>query len=306
MKRFVRNFIVAVVAIVFVNGQRCHAQVEIVDGNGKQVAENLIPTQSVEDPAPSVVPVETPEIFGGSGSSVIIRKSFSSVDQNGHRKTEQSGKAIVIGPDGQRQEFDLSDDQNLNLDVPGIEGLLQVPGIQPQAKSNQVSFLIGVGTTAIHPAVASQLNLDFGLMVAHVAPGSPATRAGVQKHDVLLFADDKQLISQTDLINAVHTAGEAGAGLSLTLVRGGKEISVVVTPEQRQADVVNQAQGLPNRWNLQLPEIGPNGIFGGDVFGGKDIFGHGIEDRMLQRMQRMRGQMRQFEAQIQNGIVEMP
>jgi len=53
MKRFVRNFIVAVVAIVFVNGQRCHAQVEIVDGNGKQVAENLIPTQSVEDPAPS-------------------------------------------------------------------------------------------------------------------------------------------------------------------------------------------------------------------------------------------------------------
>ena len=297
MKRFVRNFIVAIVAIVFVNSQLCHAQIEIVDGDGKQVTGNLIPAQSVEDPAPSVVPAETPQVFGGNGSSIIIRKSFSSVDQNGQRKTEQSGKAIVIGPDGQRQEFDLNDDQNLNLDVPGFEGLLQVPGIQPQIIPKAVSFSIGVGSTAIHPAVASQLNLDSGLMVAYVTPGSPAAQAGVQEHDILLFADEKQLASHADLIHAVQAAGEAGASLSLALIRGGKEMSVVVTPERRQANVANQGQGLFNGRNLQLPEIAPNDIFGEEIFGG-DMFGQGIEARMMQRIERMRDRIRQFEGQI--------
>ena len=112
-----------------------------------------------------------------------------------------------------------------------------------------------------------------------------------------MFADEKQLASQADLIHAVQAAGEAGASLSLALIRGGKEMSVVVTPERRQANVANQGQGLFNGRNLQLPEIAPNDIFGEEIFGG-DMFGQGIEARMMQRIERMRDRIRQFEGQI--------
>ena len=290
MKRFVWNFLIATTVFVFANSQLCLAQVEIVDGDGKQVDKNDIPGGVVQQrPATGKLPQDNPQIFGGgNGSSIIIRKSFSSVDENGERKTESSGKAIVIGPDGQRQEFDLGDDQNMKIEIPGFGEMLQIPGMDVDAEPKTATFTLGCRYGSIHPAVASQLGLESGLMVTQVPQGSAAAKAGVQKHDILLFADDKQVISEKDLNAAVQSAGEANANVSLTLIRGGKEISVAVTPEQRKATAFNHARAFPDGWNLDFPN--------------DDLFHQGMEQRMRQQMERMRDRMRLFEDQIRNGM----
>ena len=278
MNRFVWNFLIATTVFVFANSQLCLAQVEIVDGNGKQVNENDIPGEVVQKrPATGEMLEGNPQIFGGgNGSSIIIRKSFSSVDENGERKTESSGKAIVIGPDGQRQEFDLGDDQNMKIEIPDFDGRLQIPGLDVDAEPETVAFTLGCRYGSIHPAVKSQLGLESGVMVTQVPQGSAAAKAGVQKHDILLFADDKQVISERDLSAAVQAAGKAKAGVSLTLIRGGKEIAVAVTPEQRKATAFNQIQGFPDGWDLGFPE--------------DDVF----QQRMREQMDRMLNRMRQF------------
>jgi len=208
MKRFVWNILIATTVFVFANSQLCLAQVQIVDGDGKQVNQNNIPGEVVESRPATGELQGLPQIFGGgNGSSIVIRKSFSTVDENGERKTERSGKAIVIGPDGQRQEFDLSDDQNMKIEIPGFGGRLQIPGLD--AGTETIAFTLGCRYSSIHPAVASQLGLESGLMVTQVPQNSAAAKAGVQKHDILLFADDKQVISETDLNAVVQAAGEA-------------------------------------------------------------------------------------------------
>ena len=144
------------------------------------------------------------------------------------------------------------------------------------AEPKTATFTLGCRYGSIHPAVKSQLGLESGVMVTQVPQGSAAAKAGVQVHDILLFADEKQLTSQYDLKTVVQAAGEAKASVSLTLIRGGKEILVVVTPEQRKATAFNQIQGFPDGWDLDFPE--------------DDVF----QQRMREQMDRMLNRMRQF------------
>ena len=41
------------------------------------------------------------------GQQIIIRKSFTTVDKNGEKQTESSGKMVIVGPDGERKEICL-------------------------------------------------------------------------------------------------------------------------------------------------------------------------------------------------------
>lgn len=294
MNRFV-PIVVVIVGFVFGSGQPGFAQVQIIDGDGKQVTPNEIPTETVEDPPVNQVPQTDPQIFGG-GSRIVIRKSFRSVDENGDLKTESSGKAIVIGPDGQRQEFDLEDGQNQPLDFGGIRMDGLVPGLD--ANDRAESFSLGLQCKPVHPAVASQLNLETGLMVSQVPAGSPAATQ-VQQYDVLLFADDKQLIGNADLSQAAQAAGEADASLSLTLIRGGKEMSVSVKPEKRVAGLMDLdlMHGMPQ---IKLPDFEDDGLFGADALG------KGMEARMRLQREAMEERIRRIQEQLGDGLIELP
>ena len=158
MNRFVPIFFVIAV-FIFGNGLLVLAQVQILDGDGQQVTPNQIPADKVDQSNNDQAPQIEPQIFRGNGSSIIIRKSFSSVDENGDLKTESSGKAIVIGPDGERQEFDLNDDQGMNLKI----GPMTIEGLTPGPVADQAkSFSLGLQCKPIPPAIASQLNLETG------------------------------------------------------------------------------------------------------------------------------------------------
>jgi S1-C subfamily serine protease len=88
---------------------------------------------------------------------------------------------------------------------------------------------------AMHPvrvgaALATRLELrhDKGLLVAQVAPDSPADRAGVLVGDVIVAAEGRPVDDLDDLL-ALLAAERVGTSAGLRVVRGGTLVEVPVT-----------------------------------------------------------------------------
>lgn len=93
------------------------------------------------------------------------------------------------------------------------------------------SFYIGLGLDELSEQLRTQLKLEHGVIVADVFPESPAAKAEIRKHDILLKVGEVAVRSPHDVLKAV---GEAqNKELSLLVLREGKELTVVVTPAKR-------------------------------------------------------------------------
>lgn len=164
---------------------------------------------------------------------------------------------------------------------PGDVLLPAIPGLTPQAIGVPLPppspFWVGLECFPADPALRAQLGLadDVGLVVAEVAPNSPAAISGIKQHDVLVRAGDKQLTSVADLIEAINAsqgiptpkAGESlpkpdaapaapAKPLTLALMRGGKDRVIV----EHLIDVTPAARAV----NAPVPPVGPGSIFGPD------------------------------------------
>jgi len=71
------------------------------------------------------------------------------------------------------------------------------------------------------------------LLITSVGPDSAAHRAGLLVGDVLLAASGRKVAHPTDLLDALSDAG-IGAPVQLDVLRGGKPLSVAVTPAERR------------------------------------------------------------------------
>jgi serine protease Do len=90
--------------------------------------------------------------------------------------------------------------------------------------------LLGVGIQDLDNDLAKQFNVpdSNGALVTSVVPDSAADKAGVKVGDVITRVDAKDVQNTRDLRN--HIAGTApGAKTRLTLIRGGKEMTVTAT-----------------------------------------------------------------------------
>jgi hypothetical protein len=287
-------------------------QIEIVDGNGQPVDPSAIaiPADDVERPAanaPGRVSVKNENgiitIIDGDGNERVIDvpgdQSFSvyqsakTIIEDGVKKTEMTGKAVIIGPDGQRHEIDLSGP---------INGDLQ-PGSWNMENQQGSKYMIGISCTPVSAALASQLKLETGagLIVETIAPNSPAATAGLQVHDILLYADDTTLGKLEDLVAAVTRVGEEHNELSLTVIRAGKEVNVIVTPRARKATDISEIVGDP--WEpltpsiaedlqLHFPDFAPGVIFGPDL-------NDGMQQEMQQQIEAMRSKMKRMKKMME-------
>lgn len=98
-------------------------------------------------------------------------------------------------------------------------------------------YWIGLGCSpAVDEALRAHLQLPEGqgLQVQTVLDDSPAAKAGIARHDVLLSAGDEPLKDVGDLVRAVDAAKESP--ISLRLLRAGKEQTIEVTPAKRPKD----------------------------------------------------------------------
>ena len=122
----------------------------------------------------------------------------------------------------------------------------------------KVAYL-GVETMPVDATVAAQLSLprDTGLAVRRVADGSPAATL-IQKHDVLTKLDDQVLIDMRQLSVLVRNH-KTGDEVKLTLVRGGKELSVKAKLGEREVPKVAMDEGGP--FIQMFGQGGPGGDF---------------------------------------------
>ena len=151
----------------------------------------------------------------------------SSTVQNGEDaepRTSVSGRIVIVGPDGKRQEYDLSD--KLPDGLKGVVGGLIIPG--GEVDSDEPRFMIGVNCEPVGELLRSHLKLgERGLVVNRVSTDMPASEAGVEKGDILLKVGDKDLKTLDDLVSAVlESKGEA---LTIQRIHRGDVSEVVVT-----------------------------------------------------------------------------
>ena len=112
---------------------------------------------------------------------------------------------------------------------PHVVQVLEAPS-QPVVRSG---YWLGLGCSPAPAALRAQLGLpeDLGVLVGQVVPDSPAAKAEIKQHDVLVKAGEKPLKDVPDLIDAVGAAKDKE--LSIELIRGGKRMEIKVVPAKQ-------------------------------------------------------------------------
>jgi S1-C subfamily serine protease len=94
---------------------------------------------------------------------------------------------------------------------------------------------IGVAgqNVAIHRRVVRfhRLEVDYGVLVAGIEPGSPATRAGLREGDVIV-AFQGEPVSGIDELHRHLVAKAIGIPSQITVIRHTEKLNLVVTPEE--------------------------------------------------------------------------
>lgn len=163
--------------------------------------------------------------------------------------------AAVAGVGLQTHQFAIAQEQN-TAEQEKLEGpIVQIgpeKGTSDMAESatetpaapQEPSYWIGLrGRGVEDPVLRTQLQLaeDMGVVIEDIVPDSPAEKAGLRKHDILLRANDDIVDSMETLQQHVQTGHDKP--IELQLLRLGKEIDITVTPEQRPANFEQQLGG---------------------------------------------------------------
>lgn len=105
----------------------------------------------------------------------------------------------------------------------------------PAAQAPGGDYWIGVQLEEPNETLRSQLNIPFGLVIRQVLDDSPAKRAELRLHDVIVAVNDKPLQAPSDLIEAVQANPERE--LTLTIIRQGQKMNVKLKPTRRPEGV---------------------------------------------------------------------
>jgi hypothetical protein len=144
---------------------------------------------------------------------------------------------------------------------------LAIKGAEPLESKDRRPVYLGVTVGTVDPAVHRHVpaTRGAGLTVQAVAPNSPAARAGVRRHDILLRWEDQWLFHVGQLRGLLGTL-EPGQPQQCTILRQGIEepMEVVLTAraartapglEVRLASVPLTGWQDPEALNLHLTEI---------------------------------------------------
>jgi membrane-associated protease RseP (regulator of RpoE activity) len=122
------------------------------------------------------------------------------------------------------------------------------------------AYWLGIECRPVPPVLATQLALPEGegVYVESVVPESPAAKAEILRHDILLKAGGAKLDSVPALVDVV--AASEGKPIALELIRAGKRLELEVTPGERPVVIRDIEED-------NSPRLGPMGEWL-DVFGG--------------------------------------
>ncbi|MCC7475563.1 MAG: PDZ domain-containing protein [Pirellulales bacterium] len=170
------------------------------------------------------------------------------------------GKVVKIGrPDGDAHAPKLP---------PPDDGSPSEPEPDQLAVPRYWIGMLGSSIPAEHPLRAHlDLPEDQGLLVANVVPDSPAAKAGLKVHDILLRANDTDLHEMQDLVELVVAQGPKQGTIVLDILRHNKPETVNLAPEERPANApMPQGGPWPGRFGEDFGPL-PNEMM--EQFGGR-------------------------------------
>ncbi|MGW8194911.1 MAG: DegQ family serine endoprotease [Desulforhopalus sp.] len=120
---------------------------------------------------------------------------------------------------------------------------------------------LGVNIQTITPDLAEALNIDGtkGALVADVVPGSPADKSGLQRGDIIVDFNGKNIEDSHDLPAKV-AATPVGEQVQVTVLREGheKQLSVKVGKLSSDETLLGSAsEPTKGKWGMQLHELNP-------------------------------------------------
>lgn len=121
--------------------------------------------------------------------------------------------------------------------------------VVPKAAKMQHAVL-GVMIEDLHPAFAAQLPdvvaPEQGVLIEGVGDHSPASRAGLKVHDILVTYDDQKIFSAEQLFKLIR-ADKPGRDVTLGIVRNGKlETKLVMLGEHHEPEMRAPLAGPPS------------------------------------------------------------
>lgn len=128
---------------------------------------------------------------------------------------------------------------------------------------------LGIGVEPLPPVLTSHLpeviGEGRGVLVADVTDDSPAAKAGLRKHDVLVRYDDQDLYSPEQLVKRVRN-DKPGSEVELEYVRAGKLHTVKVklgekpktVPIERNWSGFNQWPGFNQQFDVPMIPYKPD------------------------------------------------
>ncbi len=134
---------------------------------------------------------------------------------------------------------------------------------------------LGVYIQEVDRDLAASLGLANadGALIAQVAEGSPAKKAGLLPGDVVITFDGQPIVEASDLPHLVGLM-PPGRKVDVTLVRKGRERNVALTvgvrPGDEGANAVAQARG-GDRLGLEVVTVDPETINSSEIRGGVEI-----------------------------------
>ena len=241
------------------------------------------------------------EFDTSNARSVAIQQSIKIVEQDGQRVEVSGGTATNVDANGEKTviefeneggdggvefpnfEMEMQDVRERILEqIEQIEQIENLPGagipLRVQGPRMNVAgvfrpvgevgeYMMGAGVSPVGEVLRRHLRLEenAGLIIESIGANSPATEAGLQRHDILLFADDQSLGTQKELTTAVDLAGEEERSLTLIFIRDGEEQSTEITPKKRPVDRAKQRGGFPRvrampGGRIDIRQMGPGVI----------------------------------------------
>jgi serine protease Do len=130
-----------------------------------------------------------------------------------------------------------------------------------ESKGEVTRGYLGVNIQALTPELAKSLNLKAtrGALVADVTKGSPAEAAGIQRGDVIVGFDGKDVAEMSHL-PALVAATPIDKSVPVKILRNGDERTLSakvgrMPGERTEIDTTGQAEPAQGKWGLALREL---------------------------------------------------
>lgn len=134
-----------------------------------------------------------------------------------------------------------------------VLGQTETPPVPAPAATPEIPpYWIGLQLEPLPEIVKAQMGLEKGMVVVDVVANSPSAKAGLMKNDLLFQAGDAPIAEVADLLKVV--AASKKEPLRLRLLRSGKAIELVVSPEDRPQPVPTEPN---NRGAAHLQFLSP-------------------------------------------------